>query len=216
MSETVTLYGYRYSVYNRIARMALHMKDVVYDIVEVDPFTDLDPAYLNLHPFGRVPVLTHGTFSIFETLAITRYIDHVFTGVSLQPDNAKAFARMDQVIGIIDNYGYWPMIRQVFSQRVFRPLAGVPSSEEDIVAGLAASHKVLTVLDRIAKEELVLNGRIITLADCHLAPMMDYFVRADEGRDALLSYPALCRWWEQVSIMPILQSTDPKLSDFKL
>ncbi len=216
MSKTVTLHGYRYSVYNRIVRMALYKKDVAYNIVEVDPFTDLDPAYLNLHPFGRVPVLTHGAFSIFETLAITRYIDHAFTGLSLQPDSATALARMDQVVGIIGNYGYWPMVRQVFSQRVFRPLTGEPSSEEEIVAGLEASHKVLTALERIAEEGLVLDGQVFTLADCHLAPIMDYFVRADEGCVALLSYPNLSRWWEQCSVMPMMQLTDPRLSEFKL
>lgn len=216
MSETVTLHGYRYSVYNRVARMALHKKDVVHNIVEVNPFSEIDPAYLNLHPFGRVPVLAHGTFNIFETSAIIRYVDRAFTGGPLQPESATALARMDQVIGIIDNYGYWPMVRQVFSQRVFRTLAGELSNEEEIVVGLEASHKVLTILDRVAEEGFVLNGHIITLADCYLAPMMDYFIQADEGRVALLSYPSLSRWWEQCSVMPMMQSTDPKLSEFKL
>jgi glutathione S-transferase len=215
MSETVTLHGYRYSVYNRITRMVLHKKDVAYNTVEVDPFNNLDPAYLNLHPFGLVPVLTHGMFSIFETRSITRYIDQAFTGVSLQPDNIMALARMDQVIEIINHYGYQPMVKQVFSERVFRPLEGEPSNEEEITAGLEASHKVLVVLERIAKEGLVLNGSILTLADCHLAPMIDYFIRADEGRDALRSYPTLCRWQKQTSVMAMLHSSDPNLSEFE-
>lgn len=215
MAQEITLHGYRYSVYNRIARLALHQKDVAYTTVEVDPFADLDPAYLKLHPFGRVPALTHGTFTVFETRAITRYIDQAFAGPPLQPADTKALARMDQVTGIIDNYGYWPMVRQVFSQRVFCPLEGEPSNEDEIVAGLAASRQVLAVLNDIAEEGLVLNGRDFTLADCHLAPMIDYFIRADEGRDALLAYPTLHSWWERVSIMPALESTDPKLSVFE-
>ncbi len=216
VADKVTLHGYRYSVYNRVARMALHHKGVAYTTVEVDPFTDLDPAYLDLHPFARVPALTHGTFSIFETRAITRYIDNAFSGPPLQPDDAKALARMDQVIGIIDNYGYWPMVRQVFSQRVFSPLEGEASNEDEITAGLAASRHVLAVLNGIADEGLVLNGRDFTLADCHLAPMIDYFVRAGEGRDALSSFPVLLKWWELISIMPALQSTDPKLPDMAI
>ncbi|MCP4073897.1 MAG: glutathione S-transferase domain-containing protein [Hyphomicrobiales bacterium] len=86
------------------------------------------------------------------------------------------------------------MVRQVFSQRIFRPLAGEPSNEEEIAAGLKASRKVLYVLENIANEGFVLNGDLLTLADCHLAPMMDYFVRADEGRNALLKHPALSKW----------------------
>ncbi|WP_419909376.1 glutathione S-transferase family protein [Hoeflea sp.] len=213
MTEEIALHGYRYSVYNRVARLALHLKDVSYAMVEVDPFSKLDPAYLQLHPFGRVPTLVHGTFSVFETRAITRYIDQAFSGPPLQPVGAKSLARMDQVTGIIDSHGYWPMVRQVFSQRVFSRLEGEPPNEDEIAAGLAASHNVLAVLDGIAEEGLVLDGRDFTLADCHLAPMIDYFVRADEGRDALSSYPNLYRWWERVSTMPVLESTDPKLPD---
>ncbi|MCP4073898.1 MAG: hypothetical protein GY742_19560 [Hyphomicrobiales bacterium] len=99
MLEPVTLHGYRFSVYNRVARLVLHQKDVAYDIVEVNPFNDLDPAYLDLHPFGRVPTLVHGAFSVFETRAITSYIEHAFVGLQLQPDNSKAFARMDKSSG---------------------------------------------------------------------------------------------------------------------
>lgn len=213
VAQEVTLHGYRYSVYNRIARLALYQKDVAYASVEVDPFTELDPAYLGLHPFGRVPALTHGSFRVFETRAITRYVDHAFDGPPLQPVEVKALARLDQVTAVIDNYGYWPMVRQVFAQRVFSPLEGKSSDEEEIAAGLAGSHRVLAVLNNIAEEGLVLNGHDITLADCHLAPMIDYFVRAEEGHDALSDYPSLRKWWKKVSNLPALQLTDPKLPD---
>jgi glutathione S-transferase len=212
MSEPVSLHGYRYSVYNRIARFALQAKGVAYDTVEVDPFTEIAPSYLELHPFGRVPALTHGTFCVFETRAIIGYIDSAFAGPSLQPDDVKAITRMDQVIGIIDSYGYWPMIRQVFAHRVFRPLEGAPPDQQQIVIGIVAAQKVLAVLDGIANEGLVLNRDVFTLADCHLAPVMDYFVRAKEGRITLSQHTALSRWWSEVSGRPELKSTDPNLS----
>lgn len=48
MPKSVILRGYRYSVYNRIARLVLHEKGVDYDIEEVDPFaTDIPEDYLN-------------------------------------------------------------------------------------------------------------------------------------------------------------------------
>jgi glutathione S-transferase len=55
----------------------------------------------------------------------------------------------------------------------------------------------------------VLTGHEFTLADCHLAPMIDYFVRAGEGRAALSAHPALQRWWDRVSGFEALQATDP-------
>jgi glutathione S-transferase len=209
MADPVHLHGYRYSVYNRIARLALLSKTVDHRTIEVDPFAELPEDYLRLHPFGRVPVLTHGAFRLFETSAIKRYVDRAFEGPSLQPESAAALARMDQVIAVVDAYAYWPMVRQVSSHAFFRPSAGEPSSREEVDAGLEASRKVLSFLDGVAGEGEVLTGRGINLADCHLAPMMDYFVRAEEGKAALSAHLALQRWWDRVSGLDVLKATDP-------
>ena len=209
MADPVHLHGYRYSVYNRIARLVLLAKQVEHQTIEVNPFAELPKGYLMLHPFSRVPVLTHGAFKLFETSAITRYVDRAFKGRSLQPEGAAALARMDQVIAVIDAYAYWPMVRQVSSHAFFRPLLGEQSSREEVETGLEASRKVLSFLEGVAGEGKVLTGRDITLADCHLAPVMDYFVRAEEGKAALSPHLALQRWWDQVSGWDILKATDP-------
>jgi glutathione S-transferase len=209
MAEPVHLHGYRYSVYNRIARLVLLLKNVEHHRIEVNPFADLSEAYLRLHPFGRVPALTHGAFQLFETSAITRYVDRAFEGRPLQPESAAALARMDQVIAVIDAYAYWPMVRQVSSHAFFRPLVGEDSSPEEIAGGLEASSKVLSFLDGVAGEGEILTGRAITLADCHLAPMIDYFARAEEGKSALSPHRELQRWWDQLSDWDVLSATDP-------
>ena len=209
MADAVHLHGYRYSAYNRIARLALLSKKVAHETIEINPFTQLPEAHLRLHPFGRVPVLVHGAFELFETGAITRYVDRAFDGPPLQPERAAALARMDQVIAVVDAYAYWPMVRQVSSHAFFRPWFGEPSSRAEVDLGLEASRTVLSFLDRIAGEGEVLTGRDITLADCHLAPVIDYFVRADEGKAALFLYPALQGWWEKISGRDELKATDP-------
>ncbi len=212
MSGTLTLHGYRYSVYSRIARIVLHLKGAEYRWVEVDPFTNPDPAYLQIHPFNRVPALVHGDFTLIETAAITRYLDDVLDGPALQPETAQDRARMAQVIAMIDSYGYWPMVRQVFSHSVFRPLVSQPPCPDTIAEGLAAARPVLAALDAVAEERRVLNGKAVTLADCHLAPMLDYFTRADTGRDALAGYPALSAWWHGMAQHPVMTATDPGLA----
>ena len=209
MPEFIRLYGYQYSVYNWIARFTLLSKQVEYQTIEINPFNDLSEEYLRLHPFGRVPVLSHGSFKLFETSAITRYVDRAFTGRPLQPTDADALARMDQVISVIDNYAYWPMVRQVFSHAFFRPQIGEEASLEEIGSGLEAAGKVLAFLEDVATESRILTGDRITLADCHLAPMISYFVKADEGKAVLLSHNALQNWWDRISAMDDLLSTDP-------
>lgn len=124
---SMVLHGFRYSVYVRIARIALAEKELTYENVEIDPFaTDVPIEYLTLHPFKRVPVLVDSDFALYETEAITRYIDEAFPGPALQPSEPRQRARMAQIISIIDSYGYVPMVRQVAGERVFA-LLGVGS-----------------------------------------------------------------------------------------
>ena len=139
-------------------------------------------AYLALNPFGRVPTLVHDGFVLYETTAITRYIDEAFCRHSaLQPAGPKFGARMNQIIAVADSYGYWPMVRQVFSHRVFRPAQGRAGDEAAIAEGLQKSNTVLAALDRLAAGGPFLAGSSLSLADLHLGAMIAYFTMAHEG-----------------------------------
>ena len=121
----LSLIGYRYSVYSWIAKLALVEKGIVYEWVETDPFAaDLPDQFLTLSPFKRVPVLQHADFSLYETVAITRYVDEAFAGPDLQPSTPVDRARQSQILSIIDSYAYWPFVRQVFAQGFFAPQFG--------------------------------------------------------------------------------------------
>ncbi|GAB5437540.1 glutathione S-transferase family protein [Falsiruegeria mediterranea] len=203
----LTLIGYRYSVYTWIVRGVLHHTGTPYQFEDFDPFSqDLDA---HPHPFGRVPVLRHGEVTLYETAAICSYVDAIQNASPLMPTGALARARVLQVTSIIDTYGYWPMIRQVFAQRVVRPFEDQEPDENEIAEGLQSSARVLAALEEIAKERVVLSGDELTLADCHLGPMMSYFCRAPEGASALQDYPALSRWWSQILNRQFLRDTDP-------
>lgn len=207
---SVVLHGYHYSVYNRIARLALAEKGLAYKRVEVNPFAEPLPEYLALHPFGRVPTLVHDGFVLYETGAIIRYVDRSFAGPALQPNSPRALARMDQLIGIIDSYGYWPMVRQVFSNRVFRAAAGRPVDETEITRGLSGSAKVLAALETLASGPFLV-GPDLSLADLHVGAMVAYFTLAPEGAAALAEYPRLAAWWARVSQRASFVASDPGL-----
>src|SRR5215470_704444 len=193
---TVVLHGYQYSVYVRIARMALGEKGVAYERAEVNPFApDMPSAYLAMHPFRRVPVLVHDGFVLYETGAITRYVDEAFPGPRLQPTAPRERARMTQIISIIDSYAYWPMVRQVYSHAVFRPRIGQPADAAEIRAGVEGSRRALGALEALAAWEGFLIGSEISLADLHLAPMIAYLTAAPEARGLIAGFPRLSAWW---------------------
>jgi len=210
----LTLTGYHLSVYTRAARMALVAKGVVFAEEECDPFDAASAGRLRaLHPFGRVPVLEHDGFRVYETQAILDYVESAFDGPELAPRDAAARARMRQVMGIVDSYLYWPLVRQVFSHRVFRPLMGDAAEEKIVREGLAKAGPVLDALEEIAAEGLVLLPGRTGLETCLLWPMLDYFRMAPEGGDMLSGRSALATWAAWADTCEVARATRPKLPE---
>src|SRR4051794_14875256 len=96
------VFGADYSVYVRIVRLALAEKGVDYDLVPLDIFAEGGPPpdYLDRQPFARIPAFEHDGFALYETSAITRYIDEAFDGPALQPTDTIERARCNQLISI--------------------------------------------------------------------------------------------------------------------
>ncbi len=211
-SPNVVLHGYQYSVYNRIARLALAEKGLAYERVEVNPFApDRLAGYLDLHPFGRVPTLVHDGFAVYETQAITRYVDRAFPGPALQPTNSRALARMDQILGVVDSYVYWPLVRQVFSHGFFRPKRGLPGDAAELARGLEVAPKILAALEALMSGEAFLVGPALSLADLHLGAMLAYFVQAREGGVLLARHGRLNGWFQRLATRSSFAATDPGL-----
>jgi glutathione S-transferase len=61
------------SPFGRAVLIALEEKGARYRFVAVMPGTLRSPRHLARHPFGRVPIIEHGGFRLFETQAILRY-----------------------------------------------------------------------------------------------------------------------------------------------
>ena len=145
------LYGLSRSVYTRIVRLALEEKGVRYTFEEVEIFgpAGVPAEHLARQPFGRIPAFAHDGFMLYETGAITRYVDEAFTGTRLQPQQPRARARMNQVIGIVDSYAYRPMIWGVFAARIVAPKEGIAPDEHIVAASLAKSRTCCRALDEI-------------------------------------------------------------------
>lgn len=191
------LYGADYSVYVRIARLALEEKGVDYELVPVDVFAENGPPgwYLEHHPFGRIPAFEHDGFRLFETGAITRYVDEAFDGPPLQPGGVQNRARMNQIIGLIDCYAYRAMVWDVAVER----LEGKPPSGKRIGAGLRVAGTALKALSTLKAPGEWLLGERISLADLHAAPVVSYFSKVEEGSATLARYPDIDRWFDRLS-----------------
>jgi glutathione S-transferase len=195
------LYGANYSVYVRAVMMALVAKGVRYRHEPVDIFADTGiPAdYLLLHPFGKIPAFQHGSFTLYETIAITRYVDEAFDGPPLQPVDTAMRARMTQIMCMTDSYGYRPLVWDIYVERSSNPKKGKATDETRIASAIPRANTYLAALNGIAKAHPWLLGITPTLADFHLAPMFGYFLKTPEGQHLLKQFPRLEDWWNHIS-----------------
>ncbi|HET6159952.1 MAG TPA: glutathione S-transferase family protein [Dongiaceae bacterium] len=199
----VTLFGAAYSVYVRIARLALEELSVPYDLVEIDIFTkDSLPAdYGDRHPFGRIPAFEHDGFRLFETDAIVGYIVECFGPGTLLPAAAKERARMRQIMRIMDNYAYPSLVWGVYVEETERGRAGQLRPDE-----LDPARKCLRVLEDLAAPGF-LAGAEITLADLWALPMLAYLDLAPSGRALLRDAAKLAAWLQRMQARPSVAAT---------
>jgi glutathione S-transferase len=206
------LYGLARSVYTRIARLALEEKEVRYTLEEVEIFgsAGVPAEHLARQPFGRIPAFAHDGFMLYETDAITRYIDEAFTGTRLQPQEPRARARMNQVIAIIDSYAYRPMIWGVFAARIVAPEEGIAPNEMLVAESLTRSRTCCRALEEILGTSRYFAGDEVTLADLHALPILLYFSMTHEGRETLSAHPRLRAWLDAAAARPSVQRTRAK------
>ena len=159
-----------------------------------DPAKPQTPEQLARHPWGKLPALTHGAVTLYETLAIMRYIDEAFDGPALQPSDATGRARMDQWISVYNSYFDPPVMRQIVIQRLLRD----PSDEAMIAAGIPAAEKSLAVVDEALGQSPYFAGENLTLADCFYVPVVDYLTMAPEGVELLANTDNVTAWLERM------------------
>jgi len=208
VSEPV-LYGADYSVYTRIARLALLEKCISCRFETVDVFATGGPpeAHLRRHPFGRIPAFAHDDVALYEACAICRYVDEAFPGPPLQPADAAGRGRMTQIISLLDAYAFRPMVMDIYVERVSAPARGRAPDEARIAAAVPQAERCLSALARMIGDAPWLAGPALSLADLHAAPMFSYFTQAAEGAALLDNWPSMRAWWRRMTMREAVAAT---------
>ncbi len=204
----VTVYGIPGSPYYRSAMLGLEEKGIPYTKAFM-PFGSMRSAeHLQRHPFGRIPVLDHGDFRLYETQAILRYVDSLATGTPLQPRDAKSAARMNQIVGIVDWYVFPQISVCITAERIMsQQFWGRPTNEDTVAKAVPVARMCITELARLKGTAAFMAGDSISIADLMLAPHLAFFRITPEGR-GLLGGTGLDEWIERMCARPSMQATE--------
>lgn len=151
-------------------------KDAKFRVVRLAPGTLKSEEHMARHPFGKMPVLDHGNFRLYETQAILRYIDRVLPEPPLTPSDPQAAARMDQLMNINDHYLFNGVSNVIGFQRVVGPLLlGITPDEDVIASAMPAAQVVFAELSSLLAAEHYFAGDRPSLADFMLYAQIDFF-----------------------------------------
>lgn len=196
------------SPYGRAVLATLVEKNAVFRLEPVAPGAMKSEPHLSLHPFGRVPVLEHDGFRLYETQAILRYLDRVLPTPALMPANARGAARMDQLLGICDWYLHNGVGNVIGFQRIVCPrILGKPADEAAIAEAMPRAHAVFAELSRLLGSNEYLAGAQVSLADMVAAPQMDFLAQTPEWAVLTAELPNLPAWLARMEARRSFQAT---------
>ncbi|MAG96252.1 MAG: glutathione S-transferase family protein [Alphaproteobacteria bacterium] len=202
--------GIPLSSYTWSVRLVCAEKGVAFEMVEQFPQSRQQKA---LHPFGKVPVLRHGDFHLYETSAILRYLDDTYPEPPLQPETPRERAVMEQWISAINDVYYDAMMRRLALQRLAPSIADRPSDEAVIENALPDVAFQLDLLDKVFADTDFLAGDRVSLADILLLPIIATLAVTPEGDDFLNNRPHLRRWQKAMAARPSFVATMPSFLD---
>lgn len=165
----------------RAVMATLIEKGAAFRVAGLTPGVHKAEPHLSRHPFGKMPVLEHDDFTLYETQAILRYVDRILPAPLLTPEAPWEAARMDQIMGISDWYLFQGVNNVIGFHRVVGPrLMGLVPDEGAISEAMPRAHVVFGELARLLGKKAYLASPQVTLADLIVAPHMDLLAQTPE------------------------------------
>jgi glutathione S-transferase len=213
----LTLYWGSGSPFSWRVMLALQYKGLAYEsqLLHFDKQEHQSPQMLKLNPRGRVPVLKHGDYVVFESVAILYYLDLKYPAppiFGLNPEEAGVIMR---VICEFQSYAEPSLQRitsAIFEDRVADDIDAL-TDDMHVVA-----REARTIEGRLSKEQWIV-GANYTALDMVIFPWIQLLRRAlNKPAAAELgarflpmerNYPALARWIERIESLPGYENTYP-------
>ena len=191
--------------------LALEAKKIAYDLKAIS-FSDGDhrkPAFLALNPRHRVPVIVDGDFVLYESSAITEYLDEQYgSGVKLFPGDVRERARVRRLVREVDDYfagASDPLLEAVlFTKRDEWDAERISSARSK------AQREAAKWEDQFSGDYL---GPALSAADFALYPLVALCLRMDIRKPDLdvagLFGPKVHSWMKRIESLPYFEKTIP-------
>lgn len=192
----------------RAVMATLIEKGATLSVAGLTPGAHRQEPHLSRHPFGKMPVLEHGDFSLYETQAILRYLDRILPTPVLTPARPRDAARMDQIMGISDWYLFQGVNSIIGFRRIVGPrLMGLVADEAAIDEAMPRAHVVFGELSRLLGDKTYLACSEVSLADLIVAPHIDFLAQTPEWSELTEKRSNLIQWLARMNERKSMSAT---------
>ncbi|CAN7745833.1 glutathione S-transferase [Paraburkholderia hospita] len=187
------LYHHPLSGHSHRARLFLSLLGIDHDLVEVDLSAAANKAwhFLELNPFGQVPVLMDGDTAIADSNAILVYLARKFGKIEWFPTDPVLEAKIQRWLSVAaGEIAYGPAAARLIT--VFR----VKFDADEVIS---RSHAILKLINaELARRDFIVATHP-TIADVAL---YSYIARAPEGFVDLSCYSHVNAWLKRIESLP--------------
>jgi glutathione S-transferase len=205
--EPLRIYGFTVSNFVWTTRLAAHEKGAPTEFIPADLQHE---RVVTDHPFGRVPVATHGDLHLCESRALCEYIDRAFDGPRLMPEAPAARAVAEQWVSLAITDLDPVAIRQYLFAYIFPKGEGGVPDRAFIDECLPKVHRRADVWNRaLASTGGFVAGPEWTLADAYATTIFASVRQMPEGASFFEGRPHLAAWFSRVKERPSFAATAP-------
>jgi len=192
-AKPMKLYRFPISGHSHRVELFLSLLGLPVELINVDLVAGAQktPEFLEMNPFGQVPVIQDGEVTLADANAILVYLASKYSDGQWLPHDPVQAAEVQRWLSVAAGLvAYGPAAARLV--KLFKAPFNV-----DEVTGRA--QRLFEVMDKVLQKSPFLAGAAPTLADI---ANYSYIAHAPEGGVSLAPYPHLRTWLASIEALP--------------
>ena len=192
-AQPIKLYRYPLSGHSHRVELFISLLGLPVELIDVDLAAGAQkaPAFLEMNPFGQVPVIQDGKLTLADANGILVYLASKYADeqwLPREPARAAAVQRWLSVAAGLVAFG--PAAARLIT--VFQ----APLNAEEVIG---RANDLFAVMEKELQKSVFLVGDTATIADI---ANYSYIAHAPEGNISLAPYPNIRNWLARIEALP--------------
>ena len=192
-SQPIKLYRYPLSGHSHRVELFLSLLGLPVELIDVDLVAGAQKAlaFLEMNPFGQVPVIQDGEVTVADSNAILVYLASQYADEQWLPGEPARAAAVQRWLSVAAGLvAFGPAAARLIT--VFQ----APFNAEEVIA---RANGLFAVMEKELQKSTFLVGDTPTIAD---VANYSYIAHAPEGNISLTPYPHLRSWFARIEALP--------------